>query len=381
MKINSYKFAVKSKSESFWIEQTKLGSINLFGGLSGVGKTRLLNTIYNLSLIIQKNKKLLLGSWKIDFSIDKKNYKYTLDLKKSPNSGNVFINKEILIENEKKLIERNGSIFKFDNRPLPKLSQEDIGIFLLREEPKIKNVFSEFKKIYIRRFNPDYYHKDLKEQIVGFSKEILTLKKEKFTLEYIHENNNFSDVNSQLYLLKQYHNDVFLEIESDFKEIFPFVEKIDVRPINEVKEMEVSSLPIDTFIPILLIKEKKVKEWIPVLRISSGMMRAVIQLVDVYTMPKNSIYLIDEIENSMGIRSLPVMLDILFKFSKKIQFIFTTHHAYIFNNVDVKYWKVLTRDGSHIKVIDGTVLKENFSKSYQDAYIQLLNSDMIENGI
>jgi hypothetical protein len=379
MKINSYTFAVKSKSESLWIDQTKLDSINLVGGLSGVGKTRLLNTIYNLSQLIQKKRELAEGSWEMDLSIDKKNYKYTLDLRKNLNSGKVFIDREILIENKKKLIERNGSIFKFANKRLPKLSQEDIGIYLLREEPDIEKVFTEFKKIYIRRFNPDYYYKDLKEKIVGFSKEILTLKREKFTLEYI--NNNFPDVNSQLYLLKQYHSDIFFEIESDFKDIFPFVEKIDVKPINEIKEMEVSSLPKTFILPILLIKEKKVKEWIPVLRISSGMMRAVIQLVDVYTMPENSIYLIDEIENSMGIRSLPVMIEILFKFSKKIQFIFTTHHAYIFNNVDVKYWKVLTRDGSHIKVIDGTVLKEKYSKSHQEAYIQLLNSDMIENGI
>ena len=379
MKINSYKFAVESKSESLWIDQTRLDSINLFGGLSGVGKTRLLNTIHNLSLIIQTIRKLSLGSWEIDFSIDKKNYKYTLDLRKDANSGNVFINKEILIENEKKLIERNGSVFIFKDNELPKLSREDIGIFILREEPDIKNVFSEFKKIYIRRFNPDYYNKDPKEQIAGFSKEILTLEKEKFTLDYI--NNNFRDFNSQLFLLKKFHNDVFLEIESDFKEIFPFVEKIDVKPINEIKNVFISGLPIDTFIPILLIKEKKVKELIPVLRISSGMMRAVIQLVDVYTIPENSIYLIDEIENSMGIRSLPVMIDILFKFSKKIQFIFTTHHAYIFNNIDVKYWKILTRNGSNIKVIDGRKLKEKYSKSHQEAYIQLLNSDMIENGI
>jgi Fe-S cluster assembly ATPase SufC len=104
------------------------------------------------------------------------------------------------------------------------------------------------------------------------------------------------------------------------------------------------------------------------------MMRAIIQLVDIYTMPNHSIYLIDEIENSMGIRSLPVMIDILFKFSKKIQFVFTTHHAYIFNNIDVGYWRILTREGVHIKVAHGDKLKEKFSKSYQEAYIQLLNS-------
>ena len=173
----------------------------------------------------------------------------------------------------------------------------------------------------------------------------------------------------------------FSGIESDFKNIFPFVEKIDVKPISEVKEAEDLSLPLDAFIPVLIIKEKKLKKLVPVFSISSGMMRAVIQLVDVYTMPENSIYLIDEIENSMGIRSLPVMIDILFKFSGKIQFIFTTHHAYIFNNVDVKYWKIMKRDGAHIKIADGTILKDKFSKSHQEAYIQLLNSDMIEDGV
>jgi len=377
MKVISYKFAEK-KNVSFVIDQIKFDDINLFGGLSGVGKTRLLNTIHNLSLIIRKEKKLSAGYWEIEFSIDKKTYHYTLDLKIDPDSGNVFINKEILIENQKKLIERNGRNFKFSGERLPKLSQEDIGIFLLREEPNIENVFSEFKKVFIRRLNP-FYYVNVEEQILGFSKEILTLKKEKFTLEYI--KNKFKDVNSQLYLLKEFHKDVFSGIESDFKNIFPFVEKIDVKPINEIEDVGGSSLPKDTFIPVLLIKEKKLKKPVPVFSISSGMMRAVIQLVDVYTMPENSIYLIDEIENSMGIRSLPVMIDILFKFSGKIQFIFTTHHAYIFNNVDVKYWKILTRDGSHIKVTDWTVLKEKYSKSHQDAYIQLLNSEMIEDGV
>jgi hypothetical protein len=48
--------------------------------------------------------------------------------------------------------------------------------------------------------------------------------------------------------------------------------------------------------------KKRKKNVISFFQISSGMMRAVIQRVDVYTMLEDSIYLIDEIENSMGIR-------------------------------------------------------------------------------
>ncbi len=137
--------------------------------------------------------------------------------------------------------------------------------------------------------------------------------------------------------MKEFHKDIFSEIESDIKEIFPFVEKIDVKTICEIKDVIITGLPIGTFIPVLLIKERKIKNPVSAFKISSGMMRDVIQLVDVYTMPENSIYLIDEIENSMGIRSLPVMIDILRKFSKKkkIQFIFTTHHAYAKN---ISHW-------------------------------------------
>lgn len=378
MKIITYKFTEKNRELSTLIDEIRLGDINLLAGISGVGKTRLLNTIHNLSLMVQKRDSLKVGKWDLTFSINGETYEYLLDLKKDRKRGNIFIERETLIENKRKLIDRYGDKFIFQGKELPKLSKEDIGIYLLREEPVIKKIFSEFEKTYIRRLNPVYYG-PIEERISGISKELLTARREKFTLAYIHD--NFKDVNSQLYLIKMFHKDTFSEIEADFKEIFPFVEGIDIRPIHEVKGVEVSSLPMDTFIPIIIIKEKKVKKQIPVFQFSSGMMRAIIQLLDIYTMPNHSIYLIDEIENSMGIRSLPVMIDILFKFSKKIQFIFTTHHAYIFNNIDVGYWRILTREGVHIKVAHGDKLKDKFSKSYQEAYIQLLNSDLIENGI
>lgn len=378
MKIIEYKFVSEQIGYIFSMNKIKINDINLFAGLSGVGKTRLLNTIYNLSLVIQKKMGNPVGNWQVDFSFDNKKYKYNLDLQKDNDSGKVFVNKEVLIGNGEKLIERNRRNFYFSGKELPKLSKEDIGIFLLREEAVVEKIFNEFKKIYIRRLNPVYYEKS-QDVVTVFPKEILTSKKDKFTLEYISQ--NFNDVNSQLYLLKEFQKEIFAELEADFKEIFPFVEKLAIKPSNEVNGVVFPNVPLDTFIPVVLIKEKKVPQPIPIFRFSSGMMRALVQLVDVYTMPENSIYLIDEIENSMGIRSLPVMIDILLKFSKKIQFIFTTHHAYILNNVDIKYWRILMRAGTHIKVIDGKELKKKFSKSHQDAYIQLLNSNMIENGV
>lgn len=378
MKIISYEYSANSPQNKLSIQKFELGDINLLAGLSAVGKTRILNTIYNLSLIIQKKRVMGVGKWEIDFLIDKVQYTYFLDLQKDTKSGKVIVKKEILKRKNKDIFTRNLRKFLFKGNDLP-FSKEDIGLFLLREEKKIMKVYEEFSKIYIRRLNPDYYYKP-EHQLAGISKKLLYENKEKFTLTYIQ--NNFIDVNIQLFFIKEYHKETFKQIESDLKDIFPFVLKIDIRPINEIEGLEISSpIPLDIFIPIIMLKEIKIKNSIPVVSISSGMLRALIQLVDIYTMPENSIYLIDELENSMGIKSFPVMFDILKSKSNKIQLIFTTHHPYIFHNINVKNWKVLTRKGNIVRVIDGKVLTERFSKSHLDSFTQLINSELIESGI
>ena len=98
-------------------------------------------------------------------------------------------------------------------------------------------------------------------------------------------------------------------------------------------------------------------------------------------MPGTPDDIIDEVENSMGVKSLPTLIDILFEHSGRIQFIFTTHHPLIFKHVDLRYCKILTRKGNNVKIVEGEDLKERFEKSYQENYIQLINSKLIEKGI
>jgi len=382
MKLLTYKF--EEQTPKWSVSRFELDSINLLAGLSGVGKTRILNTIFNLSQMIQKKYPhgLGLGKWNIDFEIDDEKYHYVLHIEKDEKLKKTIVTKETLQKNGKPLIKRTRYSFSFNNKKLPKLSNEDIGIYLLREEPKISRIYEEFRKIYIRRMNPKFQGGQTQSgrgDLGGISKDILFEEKSKLTLKFIHE--NFDALNVQLFLLKKYHPNVFSKIEKDFTEIFPFVSQLDVKPINEVRAINMSSFPMDVLIPILVVKEKAIKEEIPMMNLSSGMLRAIIQLVDVYIMPKNSIYLIDEFENSMGVRSLPVMCDLLKDKSSEIQFIFTTHHPYILNNVDVKYWKILTRKGSNVTVINGATFSKKFSKSHQDVFTQLMNSQLIEDGI
>ena len=226
--------------------------------------------------------------------------------------------------------------------------------------------------------NPNYFQEP-EIALSAISKDLLTKSKDTFSLSYIQ--NNFRDVNTQLFFLKEYHANIYNKIEERFKEIFPFALSLDIQPANKIKNINLPKFALDVFMPILLIKEKGVKNSIPVLNLSSGMLRAIVQLVDIYTIPEGSIYLIDELENSMGFQSLDLMVEILLDQSDKIQFIFTTHHPYIFNNVDIKYWKILTRKGSIVTVNSGEELNKTFSKSHQEPYIQLINSELFERGI
>lgn len=378
MKLLTYKFEVLELNQQWKVDKFGLDNINLLAGVSGVGKTRLLNTIINLSWMIQKKRLLSTGKWDFSFKIDNKIYNYQLDIDKDSNTRKPFVKKEILNYNNTKLIDRVKDKFLFKNKELPKLTSEDIGLYLLKNEHDIKKIFEEFSKIYIRRLNPNYFQEP-EIALSAIPKDLLTKSKDTFSLSYIQ--NNFKDVNTQLFFLKEYHTDIFNKIESRFKEIFSFVTSLDIQSTNKIKNINLPKLALDAFIPILLIKEKGVRNEIPVLNLSSGMLKAIIQLVDVYTIPDGSIYLIDELENSMGFQSLDLMMEILLNQSDKIQFIFTTHHPYIFNNVNVKYWKILTRKGGIVTINSGEELNKKFSKSHQEAYTQLINSELFERGI
>lgn len=381
MRLLTYQYQDKAPSRWKLPKLNLDANINLIGGLSAVGKTRLLNTIFNLSLMIQKKRHMSTGCWEIDFQVNKSKYKYILDLEDDRRTGKVLVAKERLTKNNKEIIRRTRKTFFLGREKLPALSKEDTGIYLLKDDKKIGQIYNEFKKIYIRRLNPVYFGvPEEATQLGGITKEVLEREADQFTPEYIQS--NFSDVNTQLMLLKMHHRRIYERVFRDFKTIFPFVTDMNVKPAKEVKQLTIQmKLPLDIVIPVLVIKEKGVKEEIPIVNMSSGMLRCIIQLVDIYSMPDDSVYLIDELENSMGVRALPQMTDILLSRSNKIQLIFTSHLPYVFNNVNIRHWRILTRKGSQVKVTSGDSLDEKYSKSHQDAYTQLINSELIEEGI
>jgi AAA15 family ATPase/GTPase len=102
---------------------------------------------------------------------------------------------------------------------------------------------------------------------------------------------------------------------------------------------------------------------------SSGMLRTIIQISEIFLSNQGSVILIDEFENSLGINCIDILTDDLIHENKTLQFIATSHHPYIINNIPYEYWKIVTRQGGHIRI--GNSSDYHLGKSKQDAFIQL----------
>jgi predicted ATPase len=105
--------------------------------------------------------------------------------------------------------------------------------------------------------------------------------------------------------------------------------------------------------------------------ISSGMLKTFWHLVEIYLSPKDSVILIDEFENSLGVNCLDAVTEDINDSPNQLQFIITSHHPYVINNIRPSHWKIVTRQGGNVTVISA----EDFhiAKSRQKAYIDLIN--------
>ncbi len=93
----------------------------------------------------------------------------------------------------------------------------------------------------------------------------------------------------------------------------------------------------------------------------------------------DSVLLIDEFENSLGINCIDIVSDSLLNSNSNMQYIITSHHPYIINKIDMKYWKIVTRKGNVIQTKNISEL--NLPKSKHEAFKQLLNLKEFTEGI
>lgn len=355
-------------------EPIQFSDLTLLVGVSGVGKTQILQSIMALRSIANGNS--LNGvKWHINFyTINKLEYRWqgefeTVKLpplihedEKATDDKFKIIHEELSLDG-KIIIERNDSEIKFKGETLPKLSPFESVVSILSEEEDVAPVQNGFNKI---------IYSDCSESVDTVHRLMYTsLAKKNFSLDKIKK----SRLPTHIKLALVYKNipEVFDRIKKSFGEIFTQVEDIKIEPYED------EDLPnVLTDYPFVHIKERNVNNWIGQNRISSGMFRTLMHISELYLSPEGTVILIDEFENSLGVNCIDVVTELLLE-NRNIQFILTSHHPYIINKIGMEYWKIVTRKGGVVTAKDAK--DYNLGNSRHQSFMQLINLDAYQEGI
>jgi predicted ATPase len=372
MKIQSFKFS--NHKENWHIKEVKFEDLNLLVGGSGVGKTRILKAL-NLICDIAKGRNRNLDDleWSINFSHLGQNYRWELKSSSIKNEE-IFINlneseqTEIVYEklvrydddSEIEILLRSGLDSKFNNEKLPKLKRTESAITLLSEEDLIIPVRQAFKQLI---FNFETRQKWMIG--LGYDPAKMELLDEIKLNAYDFQEYFAGDPPVlKAFCLQKFFPHLFNEIKEYYIDIFP-----------ELKDVRVSSKRDSDgdFLLFFEIQENGLEDWIPQQRISSGMFRTLIFLIEVISAPKESVILIDEFENSLGINCMAELTDFLLDKSPDVQFILTSHHPYIINNIPWKTWQIVSKSGNKVRVKKASDIPALDTASSLDKFTQLIN--------
>ncbi len=350
-------------------------NLTLLVGVSGVGKTQILKSIIALQKIA--NGGSLNGiEWDISFlTKNDAEYRWTgkFETQKMPLSiiqdeeesekDKFRIINEYLSLNNKNIVERNNNKIVFHGQDLPKLSPFQSVVDILSEEEDIAPVVDGFNKI--------IYSDQSRSVDAPYRIDIIDTSKKYSSLEKIKESNLPTQI--KLALISNHIPELFKKIKDSFIEIFTQVEDLKIEPY------ESEDLP--SFLakyPFVQIKERGVNNWINQNQLSSGMFRTLLHISDIYLSADGTVILIDEFENSLGVNCIDIVTELLFE-NKNIQFIITSHHPYIINNIGMEHWKIVTRRGGVVTAKDAKDYE--LGKSRHEAFMQLINLDAFKEGI
>lgn len=368
-------------------------NINLFVGVSGSGKTRILRAINNLKSIV-KGDSFEGVTWNVSFlTSDNIKYHWSGEFAEKENTDFLYsdseekdkfkIVSETLQCNDTTIFERKKDEIIFNGNKMPKLSPFESVIKLLKQEDTIFPINKEWDKLILTDLENQFFRYALYAKGLDSEMEKSKEKLKKNNLSFLElKELDIPSIVNKLILISKLFPEKFAEIKNIFTTIFPNVSDIKIetdkdlsQPILEEEEsISEYRLKNNLFIlkhqedSIFRIKEKGCETWIE--NISSGMLKTLIYLTEIYTSPDNSVILIDEFENSLGVNCMDSVTDLILE-REDLQFILTSHHPYVINNIGPAYWKIVTRQGGLVTVKNA----EDFhiSKSRQKAFIDLIN--------
>ena len=161
----------------------------------------------------------------------------------------------------------------------------------------------------------------------------------------------------KLYIAKKYYTELYIQIFEAVKELFIEIEDIGVEE-DTIREMYLVSIQV---------YGKKLLQH----DISNGMLKTIYYIVELFTMAEDSLVLIDEFENGLGVNCIDLLSELMLSERNDLQFIITSHHPKIINMIDKNKWRIIDRDDCIVK--NSGSIAYGIGNSQHDAYFNLIN--------
>lgn len=373
-------------------------ALNLLVGVSGVGKTRLLQSLKVVCAAgVGSPSTLRDCEWSLKVKVGDTLYEWSARtgthepapdvlavegrsdeeaddaLFELPSRASVIFHTETISNDTGSLhVTRNNGAIRFNGAPTPKLKETESVLSLLRQEAAVEPLFQALSRVHkssAQRVRHAFHDRKARERaLLRYQRAPLRDLQEDPTLPFL----------LKASILQETHRDDFMRLVADvYREIFASVTNIKIGLLSEFlseRERDIYLGSNFDFVDVA-IQEEGVDGWVTSRNMSSGMHRTLIHLLELALSPPGTVLLIDEYENSMGVNCLPAVTEQILERAGDLQFIITSHHPYVINNVDKKHWMVVRRRGSVVEVVPASAIPSLDTRSSQDAFIQLMNAE------
>lgn len=352
--------------EHWYLQKTILEPFNLLVGISGVGKTLITEAIKLICQVaMEKNYQLNGIEWKMGFVHEGQKYKWQLRsalietddrlrLLKGGNSTQIIHEKIVNATTQEIIAERANDYFSFKKENVnPSLNKHESIITLFSEDETIAVIRQAFQSVIFSERNTFRHNLSLP---LDFN--TITLPEFENTLDQL-------PLVVKAFVLQKFYQNNFSEIKQHLISIFPSLSDLKVEMIEELDQ---------THKLRFRFKEKDTDDWIPQHRMSAGMFRILTHLIEISLAPLGSVIVIDEFENSLGINCMPDLVAFILNHAPNLQFIITSHHPYVINNIPWQTWKLVKRHKNRVNVNDAKDIPEfGDEESFHEKFIQLIN--------
>lgn len=370
MQIKNIKYSQFHGADRYWsLEELRLEKINLLVGKNAAGKSKTLNVINGLSVLLCENTPLPFIDGCYDINIEKNNneiYNYKLEFHNtSVADEQLFIGVDNKIKRDSDgkgiIISANGSEHSFE---------------MPSKELKV-NRRDNFNYPYLEDINHWATHVRMFQFSSDQGKQSLAMKDPtKKSSDYILKN---TDAGVMI---------AFNKGVKDFPDVFKKKVIADFNSIGyDIEDITIGSLISANFQPIVQtentveivgfrVKEKGISCLTDQIDMSSGMFRALSIIIhfnyyEFANIP--GVVLIDDIGEGLDFERSTKLIELLISKVEKndaMQLIMSTNDSFVMNSVDLKYWQIIEREGCNVKYYN----HKNSEKSFSDYNFTGLNN-------